>query len=85
MQDKPSRREDPHHLIIPVGTNYISTNKQSEQIAKSTIESALSVKSKFFDVTLSHISQKWWSQTSQFGRITHREILMIIVFRIPLF
>ena len=46
MQDyiTPSFRENLHHLIISVGTNDISTNKQSKQIAKSIAELALSVK-----------------------------------------
>ena len=48
MQDciKPSIRENPHqhHLIIHVGTNDISTNQRSEQIAKSIAELALSEK-----------------------------------------
>ena len=58
MQDyvKPSLRENPHYLIIHVGTNDISTNNQTEQIAKSIIELALSVKSNSCDVTLSNIT-----------------------------
>ena len=58
MQDyvKPSLMENPHQLIIHVATNDISTNKQPEQIAKSIVESALSVKSNTCDVTLSEIT-----------------------------
>ena len=48
--------ENPHQLIIHVATNDISTNKQPEQIAKSIVESALSVKSNTCDVTLSEIT-----------------------------
>ena len=53
---KPSLRENPHHLIIHVGTNDISTNKQLEQITKSSTELALSVKGNSCDVTLSNIT-----------------------------
>ena len=58
MQDyiKPSLRENPHHLIIHVGTNYISTNQRPEQIAKSIVELALSVIRNSCDVTLSDIT-----------------------------
>ena len=44
MQDyaKPSLRENLHHLLIYVGANDISTNKQQEQIAKSIVELAFS-------------------------------------------
>ena len=58
MQDyvKPSFRGNPHHLIIHVDTNDISTNKQPEQIVKSIVELALSVKSNSCDVTLSNIT-----------------------------
>ena len=47
MQDyvKLSLRENPHHLIILLGTNDISTNKQLEQIVESIAELALSGKS----------------------------------------
>ena len=57
MQDylKTSLRENPHHLIIHGGTNDILTNKQLEQIAKSIVELALSVKSNSCDVKLSDI------------------------------
>ena len=57
MQDylKTSLREDPHHLIIHGGTNDILTNKQLEQIAKSIVELALSVKSNSCDVKLPDI------------------------------
>ena len=50
MQDnvKPSLRENPHHLIIHVGTNGISTNKRPEQIAKSIVELALPLKARRF-------------------------------------
>ena len=34
---KPSLRENPHHVIIHVGTNYISKNKKGKQIAKSNV------------------------------------------------
>ena len=58
MQDyvKPPFRENPHNLIIHVGTNDISTNKQPEQIAKSIIELTLLVKSNSCDVMLSNIT-----------------------------
>ena len=54
--DKPFLRENPHHFIIHVGTNDISTNQRPEQIAKSIVELDLSVKSKSCDVTLSDIT-----------------------------
>ena len=53
---KPSLRENPYHLIIHIGTNDISTNQRLEQIEKSIAELALSVKTKFCDVTLSDIT-----------------------------
>ena len=58
MQDyvRPPLRENPHHLIIHVGTNDISTNKKPEQIPESVVELALSVKCNSFDVTLSGIT-----------------------------
>ena len=58
MQDyvKTFLRENPHHLIIHGGTNDILTNKQLEQIAKSIVELALSVKSNSCDVKLSDIT-----------------------------
>ena len=56
MGDKSKNRENPHHLIIHVATNDISTNKQPEHIAKSIVELALSVKSNCCDVTLSYIT-----------------------------
>ena len=58
MQDyvKPPLRENPHHLIIYVGTNDISTNKQPEQIAKLITELTLSVKSNSYDVMLLNIT-----------------------------
>ena len=57
MQDyvKPSLRENPHNLIIHVGTNDISTNQRPEQIEKSIAELDLSVKRNSCDVTLSDI------------------------------
>ena len=36
--------ENPQHLIIHVGTNDISTKKQTEQIEKSIAEIAFSLK-----------------------------------------
>ena len=58
MQDyaKFSLRKNPYHLIIHVGTNDISTNQRPEQIAKSIVELALSVKTNSCDVTLSDIT-----------------------------
>ena len=58
LQDyvKPSLRENLRHLIIHVGTNDISTNQRPEQIAKTILGLALSVKSNSCDVTLSYIT-----------------------------
>ena len=49
-------RENPHHFIIHVGANDISTNQRPEQIAKSIVELDLSIKSSSCDVTLSDIT-----------------------------
>ena len=58
LQDyvKHSLRENPHHLIIHVGTNDISTDQRPEQIAKTIFGLVLSVKSNSRDVTLSDIT-----------------------------
>ena len=53
---KPSLRENPYHLIIHIGINDISTKQRQEQIEKSIVELALSVKTNFCDVTLSDIT-----------------------------
>ena len=53
---KPAFRENPHHLIIHAGTTGISRNQRLEQIAKSIVELALSVKRNSCDVTLSDIT-----------------------------
>ena len=53
---KPSLRENPYHLIVHIGINDISTNQRREQIEKSIVELALSVKTNFCDVTLSDIT-----------------------------
>ena len=65
LQDyvKPSLRENLHHLIIHVGTNDISTNQRPEQIAKTILGLALSVKSNSCDVTLSYIT--FWNDGHQ--------------------
>ena len=55
---KPSLRENPHGIIIHVGTSDISRNQRPEKIAKSVIKAALSVKSNSCDVTLSDTTVK---------------------------
>ena len=60
MQDyvKLSLRENPHDIIIHVGTNDILRNQRPEKIVKSVVKAALSVKSNTCDVTLSDITVK---------------------------
>ena len=53
---RPSLRENPHHLIIHIGTsNIITTNKQPGQILKLVVKLTLLVKSDSCDVALSNI------------------------------
>ena len=47
-----------YHLIIHGGTNDISTQQQLQQIAKSIVQLALSLKSNSCNVTLSDITVK---------------------------
>ena len=58
--------ENPQHLIIHVGTNDIATNKQTEQIHKSIVEIAFSVKKQilYCDVTKPNSPKRWSSTKS---------------------
>ena len=52
---KPSVRSTPDHFILHVGTNDLSSDKSSEEIARSTTDLATSVKNKKHDVSISNI------------------------------
>ena len=52
---KPSARSSPDHFIWHVGTNDLSSDKSPEEIARSIIDLAASIKSKRHGVTISNI------------------------------
>ena len=52
---KPSVRSSPDHFILHVGTNDLSSNKSPEEIARSIIDLATSIKNKKHDVSISNI------------------------------
>ena len=52
---KPSVRSSPDHFILYVGTNDLSSNKSPEEIARSIIDLATSMKNKKYDVSISNI------------------------------
>ena len=52
---KPSVRSSPDHFILHVRTNDLSSDKSSEEIARSIIDLATSVKNKKHDVSISNI------------------------------
>ena len=52
---KPSVRSNPDHFILHVGTNDLSLDKSSEEIARSIIDLATSVKNEKHDVSISNI------------------------------
>ena len=52
---KPSVRSSPDHFILHVGTNDLSSDKSSEEIARSIIGLATSIKNEKHDVSISNI------------------------------
>ena len=52
---KPSVRKSPDHFILHVGTNDLSSNKSSEEIARSITDLATSIKNEKHDVSISNI------------------------------
>ena len=52
---KPLIRSSPDHFILHIGTNDLSSDKSSEEIAKSIIDLATSIKNKKHDVSISNI------------------------------
>ena len=58
MQDyvKPTLRESPDQIIVHIETNELASNKHPEQIAKSIISVATSLKSDTCDVLVSSIT-----------------------------
>ena len=52
---KPSLRSCPDHFILHVGTNDLNTDQSSEDIAKSIVNLATSIKSNKHDVSISNI------------------------------
>ena len=53
---KPTLRENPHQIIVHIGTHDLESNKRSEQIAVSVIDVATSLKSDTCDVLVSSIA-----------------------------
>ena len=51
---KPSVRSSPDHFILHVGTNDLSSDKSLEEIARSIIDLATSIKNKKHDVSISN-------------------------------
>ena len=52
---KPSLRSNPDHFILHVGTNDLLSDKSSEEIARSIIDLATSIKNEKHDVSISKI------------------------------
>ena len=52
---KQSVRNSPDRFILHVGTNDLSSNKSPEEIARSIIDLATSIKNKKHDVSISNI------------------------------
>ena len=52
---KPSVRSSPDHFILHVGTNDLTSDKSSEEIARSIIDLATSVKNEKHEVSISNI------------------------------
>ena len=52
---KPSVRSSPDHFILHVGPNDLSSEKSSEEIARSIIDLAISIKNEKHDVSISNI------------------------------
>lgn len=52
---KPSVRDSPDHFILHVGTNDLSSDKSPEEIARSKIDLATSIKNEKHDVNISNI------------------------------
>ena len=52
---KPSVRSNPHHFILHIGTNDLSSDKSPEEIARSTIDLGTSIKNEKHDVHISKI------------------------------
>ena len=52
---KPSVRSSPDRFILHVGTNDLSSDKSSEEIARSTIDLATSIKNEKHGVSISNI------------------------------
>ena len=55
---KPSLRSNPDHFILHVGTNDLLSDKSSEEIARSIIDLATSIKNEKHDVSISNIIQE---------------------------
>ena len=55
---KPSVRSCPDHFILHVGTNDLSSDKSPEEIARSIIDLAISVKNEKHDVSISNITNR---------------------------
>ena len=53
----PPLRDSPDHFILHVGTNGLSSDKSSEEITRSTIDLATSIKNEKHDVSISNIIQ----------------------------
>ena len=52
---KPSLRSSPDHFNLHVGTKDLSSNKSSEEIARSITDLATPVKKEKYDVSISNI------------------------------
>ena len=52
---KPSVRSSPDHFILHVGTNDLSSDKSPEEIARSIIDLATSIKKEKRDVSISNV------------------------------
>ena len=52
---KPSVRSSTDHFILHVGTNDLSSDKSSEEITRSIIDLATSIKNEKYDVSISNI------------------------------
>ena len=52
---KPSVRSSPDHSILHVGTNDLSSDKSTEEIARSITDLATSIKNEKHDVSISNI------------------------------
>ena len=51
---QPTTRENPHHILIHVGTNDLPTRRQPDIIAEDIIQLALKLKTNSCDVSISN-------------------------------